>query len=678
MPIKKIKLFLNSFILLILIFYLISVVLSDKLNLSGNVNDAHIFRTVFQKSFIGKIRVKVQDMNNDGYDEILVVKERGVLGKSKNDQLLYFSDIDSPPNIFILNGICRDFTVDDIYLRRPGKEIIILETSDSGLKAEIFGYAGQFIKRFKIFDKTSRISKTSILGILDWDNDGRLDLMMYIRKDFPDQVHYGIYAVSLGQNPGKVIWHRPIPYRSNINLYVDDLQGNGLKDRLFFIRPFWGDPIKNAELITYNHSGNLLWEKQLPGYRGFLKTFDMDPKIPGKEIVVSVSGALGAIAENYMMILQSQNGKLLKEQTFIDKLLAFAIYPTPKGPNCILFIRNGYYYILDRRLNVVKKQKFYAGYWKEIRKIDINNREAKEFLIIGSREVLLVTNAFKRITSVPTVINHVFTYYMSGQSKPMLLMATDGGKLYFLSYTVNLNYYLTRGKFIFLGILVLLVLFRLFATNVKEKTNGEWESLIGKFFTEQSRFATLVFSKSGQLIKYNSSAEKLIHLNFASYTGEHYHKFLNGELKSFIELLDEFFSEKIGNKSVSLSIKISHIEMNLQVDLHWINHPESSSDKIILMILQDMTELTRTHRLSAWISMAQRIAHDIKTPLSTVNLTAQRLEMALDSNEKPRPNEYKSYIRTMEEEIDRIRKITNGFLKFVRLEKLDFMPVNAN
>ncbi|HDK35325.1 MAG TPA: GHKL domain-containing protein, partial [Bacteroidetes bacterium] len=38
----------------------------------------------------------------------------------------------------------------------------------------------------------------------------------------------------------------------------------------------------------------------------------------------------------------------------------------------------------------------------------------------------------------------------------------------------------------------------------------------------------------------------------------------------------------------------------------------------------------------------------------------------------------KSYIRTMEEEIDRIRKITNGFLKFVRLEKLDFMPVNAN
>ncbi len=681
MPLKKIKIFLNFLILLTLFFYILLIIFEKNSNSSRNARDTHVLREITRKIFPGKIQVRIDDLDNNGDDEILVVSQQKASTRSNSDQLLYYSNIQGTPNKILLLGKCKDIAIHDIFASRPGKEFLILETKNASLFLEMFGYSGQFIQKRVIFDHLASTRKIVLLGITDWDDDGQLDVLIYIRKDSPAQKHFGIYAVSLGAEGG-IKFHLSIPFKANVSFYENACTKNGAIRRFFFIRPFSDSSVKNSKLLCFNNQGMPVWSVQsLPGISGFLHIADIFFEVPGKEIILTLTGGFGKIAENHLIVVDSRTGKFLQNSTFVDRLLNFIVYKGLEGKQIFLLTRNAYSYILkvrDNFLYTATKQKMISEYWREIKTVNIDMKGASEYLIVSTKRLLVLDSHFKPLADFPGAIKHLFVYQMSKKAPPILVISTERGQLIFISYLVNFYYYFIRSKYFLLGVFSLLVLFRLFVASLKQENESSWESLIGKFFTEESKIATFVFARSGKLMKYSPSSEKLIHNYFAPFVGVHYREFFKGNLKPLANLLDEFFSGQVEHSSISLPMAIENSDMTLQVDLQWINHPDSQTNKIALMMIQDVTELAHSHRLGAWISMAQRIAHDIKTPLSTVNLTAQRLEMALEGNNDANFMKYKTYIRNMEEEIDRIRRITNGFLKFVRLENQNKLPVNLN
>src|SRR5260370_39891605 len=58
-----------------------------------------------------------------------------------------------------------------------------------------------------------------------------------------------------------------------------------------------------------------------------------------------------------------------------------------------------------------------------------------------------------------------------------------------------------------------------------------------------------------------------------------------------------------------------------------------------LVVVDDLTELLRAQKAAAWQEVAQRIAHEIKNPLTPIQLSAQRLARFLERNRdtSPRP-----------------------------------------
>lgn len=678
---KKIKAFLNFFIFLTLFFYLLLVIFGKNANVGKDAGNAYVLKKTAQKNFPGKIQVRVADLDNDGDDEILVVSEPKFSRQGNGDQLLYYPNIQGTPHKISLLGRCRDVAVHDIFASRPGKEFLTLETKNSSLLLEIFGYSGQFIRKQMIFSHLVSAKKIAFLGITDWDDDGQMDVLIYIGKDLPTQKYFGIYVLSLGaENP--IHYRLPIAFRANVSFYENACMKNGTVRRFFFIRPFFNSFAKHSELLCFDNQGKPLWSvKSLSGTRGFLHIADIFPEIPGKEIILTLTGGFGKITENHFIVIDSRTGNYLQNSTFVDRLLDFLVYNGLEGKQIFLLTRNGYAYILgvrDKLLRTVAKEKFIREYWREIKKVNIDMKGNPEYLVVSTMHLILLDHHFKPLTGFPGPNEHVFIYRSAKKAPPVIVTSTARGQLYFISYAVNFYYYYFRLKYFLLGILFLLISFRLFLISVKEKNQSNWESLIGRFFTEESKIATFVFAESGKLMKYSPSSEKLIRNYLGAFVGHHYHEFFRGNLKPLANALDEFFSGRVEHSNISLPMAIEGSDMTLQVDLQWINHPDSQTGKIVLIMIQDVTELTRSHRLSAWISMAQRIAHDIKTPLSTVNLTAQRLEMALEADNDPKLTKYKTYIRNMEEEIDRIRRITNGFLKFVRLENQNKLPVNLN
>ena len=56
-----------------------------------------------------------------------------------------------------------------------------------------------------------------------------------------------------------------------------------------------------------------------------------------------------------------------------------------------------------------------------------------------------------------------------------------------------------------------------------------------------------------------------------------------------------------------------------------------------VLVLDDLTEMLRSQKSAAWQEVARRIAHEIKNPLTPIQLSAQRLSRFLDRRETPDP-----------------------------------------
>jgi len=84
--------------------------------------------------------------------------------------------------------------------------------------------------------------------------------------------------------------------------------------------------------------------------------------------------------------------------------------------------------------------------------------------------------------------------------------------------------------------------------------------------------------------------------------------------------------------------------------------------------LEDLSAAEYARRVGAWGPVAQRLAHGIKSPLSTIRLTAQQME------ESPSPEGAK----VIEAEVERLSKMADGFMRLASFEPLKLEPRDLN
>jgi two-component system, NtrC family, nitrogen regulation sensor histidine kinase NtrY len=95
------------------------------------------------------------------------------------------------------------------------------------------------------------------------------------------------------------------------------------------------------------------------------------------------------------------------------------------------------------------------------------------------------------------------------------------------------------------------------------------------------------------------------------------------------------------------------------------------ADMGMVLVFDDLTELLKAQRLAAWREVAQRIAHEIKNPLTPIQLSAQRLRRRLagdrSAEEKRLLDEATS---TIIQEVDGLKQLVDEFSRFARMPAL--------
>jgi two-component system nitrogen regulation sensor histidine kinase NtrY len=93
-----------------------------------------------------------------------------------------------------------------------------------------------------------------------------------------------------------------------------------------------------------------------------------------------------------------------------------------------------------------------------------------------------------------------------------------------------------------------------------------------------------------------------------------------------------------------------------------------------VLLFDDITELSRSQHLAAWRDVARRIAHEIKNPLTPLQLSAQRLERLLKNT--PVSESVDDCTRSIVEHVEIIKRLANEFSEYGRMPMARFVSTD--
>jgi nitrogen fixation/metabolism regulation signal transduction histidine kinase len=98
-----------------------------------------------------------------------------------------------------------------------------------------------------------------------------------------------------------------------------------------------------------------------------------------------------------------------------------------------------------------------------------------------------------------------------------------------------------------------------------------------------------------------------------------------------------------------------------------------------LLVFDDISEIVSAQRAQAWGEVARRLAHEIKNPLTPIQLSAERLEMKLTGKLAVAEQAILTKsIQTIVDQVDAMKRLVNEFRDYARLPAAQLKPVDLN
>ena len=98
-----------------------------------------------------------------------------------------------------------------------------------------------------------------------------------------------------------------------------------------------------------------------------------------------------------------------------------------------------------------------------------------------------------------------------------------------------------------------------------------------------------------------------------------------------------------------------------------------------LLVFDDISDIVSAQRAQAWGEVARRLAHEIKNPLTPIQLSAERLERRLTGKLQEADQQVLTKsVKTIVEQVESMKRLVNDFRDYARLPSAELQPVDLN
>jgi two-component system nitrogen regulation sensor histidine kinase NtrY len=178
----------------------------------------------------------------------------------------------------------------------------------------------------------------------------------------------------------------------------------------------------------------------------------------------------------------------------------------------------------------------------------------------------------------------------------------------------------------------------------------------------------------GHIRTINKSAESMFGLKAEDVLHKHYSEVLQtNHMETASKFIEMHQITKQRNMQRQVRSLVGSRLMTLLVTVS-ILHDEEGHYMGIVVVFDDLTELEKAQRMAAWREVARRIAHEIKNPLTPIQLSAQRLRRKYLQRFTSDGKVFDECTRTIIDQVDELKLLVNEFSNFARLPDANPSP----
>ena len=184
--------------------------------------------------------------------------------------------------------------------------------------------------------------------------------------------------------------------------------------------------------------------------------------------------------------------------------------------------------------------------------------------------------------------------------------------------------------------------------------------------------------KNGIITTINKSAEKLLNINPGTVIGKNFREVLkDAELEIVKDTLRDLLLAKQDtiNRQVFIDVRGNRLALHLHLTML---RDETGEFVGTVLVLDDLTQLMKAQRMAAWREVARRIAHEIKNPLTPIQLSAQRLRKRYLSRFSDDEKVFDECTEMIIKSVDELKTLVNEFSNFARMPAIQPEPNDLN
>jgi len=185
---------------------------------------------------------------------------------------------------------------------------------------------------------------------------------------------------------------------------------------------------------------------------------------------------------------------------------------------------------------------------------------------------------------------------------------------------------------------------------------------------ERRRFTETVLSgvsagvigldSDGNITIVNRAAARLLNATPEELEGRHYAE----SVPEFAALIRRALSEPVARAGGEVTIKRTGSPRQLSVQVS-----TEQGTRGFVVTFDDITDLVGAQRTAAWADVARRIAHEIKNPLTPIQLSAERLKRKYTGEVSTDPDVFRQCVDTIIRQVGDIGRMVDEFSSFARM-----------
>ena len=172
---------------------------------------------------------------------------------------------------------------------------------------------------------------------------------------------------------------------------------------------------------------------------------------------------------------------------------------------------------------------------------------------------------------------------------------------------------------------------------------------------------------NGVITTINRAAEKMLGISTQKVLNRRYeevlipdHRILAGEVLREMRERGEGFIEK------QIDVTLRDRAMTILMTITAI-HDDEGKEMGMALVFEDLTQMQRAERAAAWREVARRMAHEIKNPLTPVQLSAQRLQKKYGDRLGEDGGVFRECTKTIIDQVEVLKNLVNEFSRYARL-----------